>query len=87
VTHDEVLRDVRGYSEAGRIVLTKHARRRMLERGAMYADVRYALLTAVGCSDGDEPNKWIIESADRDGDAMTLVVVLEAGVIVVTLHE
>jgi hypothetical protein len=42
-------------------------------------------MTATGCSIEDAPNKWRVPSTDRDGDPLTLIVVLEGGVLVVTL--
>lgn len=84
---EEVLRMVRGYADAGRILLTRHARERMRERGTRWKDVRHALANAAACSDGNAPGRWIIRSADLDGDAMTLVVGLQDGVVVVTLYE
>lgn len=50
-------------------------------------DVRNALSNAVGCAPSDNPGRWIITSADLDGDPMTLVVELADSVIVVTLYE
>lgn len=40
-------------------------------------------MTASGCS-ADGP-KWKVTGADEDGDALTCVVVIEAGVVVVTV--
>ena len=59
----------------------------MKKRGASYEDVRHALSTATGCDVGNEPETWKVTSADLDGDAMTLVVTLDDGVVVITLYE
>jgi Domain of unknown function (DUF4258) len=87
VTPAEALRDVQGFAQAGRIIITTHARRRMNQRGATYQDVRHALMMATGCDTGNEPETWKVTSADLDGDAMTLVVALDDGAIVITLYE
>ena len=87
MTPGEVLRDVRGYAQANRIVLTVHARQRMRERRATFADVQHALSAAERCEPAEEPERWRVTSADLDGDALTLVVAVEDGVVVVTLHE
>jgi hypothetical protein len=42
-------------------------------------------MTATRCSLEDAPDKWRVSSADREGEPLTLVVVLEGGVLVVTL--
>jgi hypothetical protein len=58
----------------------------MAERGARYEDVRHALATARGCKAATEPGRWKVSSADRDGDDLLLVVVIESGVVVVTVY-
>ncbi len=84
MTPDEALRDVRGYAAANRIRIEAHARQRMRERGVRYADLTHALSTATACA--LQPNgRWRVMGADPDGDALTAVVVLEAGVVVITL--
>ena len=78
------LKDVRGYAAAGRIVVTRHASQRMAQRGAGEADVRNALtyaVTSLATPDG----RWKVTGPDMDGDALTLVVTIEGGVIVVTV--
>lgn len=79
-----VLADVRGYAAAGRISLTTHARARMVQRNVKPGDVRVALVSAVSCK-GQADGKWKETGPDMDGDALDLVVVLEAGVLVVTV--
>ena len=75
----------RGLASAGRIVLSSHAELRMRERGATFADVRHALVSATTCyAQPDE--RWRMEGGcDVDGDALTLIVTFEADVIVGTL--
>ncbi len=79
----QALADVRGYASAGRISYTNHARARMATRGANAAHVRSALMGATACvADAD---KWKVTGPDLDGDDLTCVVVIEAGVVVVTV--
>lgn len=80
----QALADVRGYASAGRYVLSAHAKRRALERGVRPADVRFALVSALTCCDQGD-GSWKVPSRDMDGDDLTVVVVIEDGVLVVTL--
>ncbi len=84
---DEVaaLTDIRGYAAANQIRIARHAWERMAERRAQYDDVRYALVSARSCEAQDH-DRWKVFGADRDGDDLFLIVVLEAGVIVVTVY-
>jgi len=84
VTPAEALADVRGYAAAGRYRLTRHARQRCEERGATFDDVGHALTNARTCSAG-EPGRWRVGGPDLDADPLTLVVAIEAGVVVVTV--
>ena len=54
-------------------------------RGAVVADVVHALANAVGCRQAGEPGKWRADGPDLDGDELTAVVVIEAGLVVVTV--
>jgi hypothetical protein len=82
---DEALDLVRGYAAANRIRLTRHARARMEERCATHEDVKQALMSATGCQ--PEPDEhWLVTGGrDRDETPLALVVVIEDGIIVVTL--
>jgi len=56
----------------------------MRERGVHYADLTHALSNASACA--VQPNgRWRVDGSDPDGDALTTIVVLEGGVVVVTL--
>ncbi len=81
MTQDEraALADIRGYAAANRIRIARHAWERMGERGAQYEDVRCALANASPCEAQDR-ERWKVFCADRDGDDLVLIVVLEAGV-------
>ncbi len=78
------LADVRGYAAANLIRIGRHARERMAARGVLYEDVRIALVGARSCS-FQEGGRWKVRGSDRDGDELVLVIVLDAGVIVVTV--
>lgn len=85
MTSDEALRDIKGYASANRFSLTPHAILRARQRGASRADVRSALMNATSCAVGQQRDRWEVVGTDLDGDDLKLVVVLEAGVLVVTL--
>ena len=57
----------------------------MGERGAQYEDVRQALANARRCKAADQ-GRWKVSGDDLDGDELTLVVAIEAGVVVVTVY-
>jgi hypothetical protein len=86
VTPDEraALQAIQGYAAAGRVQYTRHAEQRMLQRRAVYADVRHALSTATTCR-AQATATWRVSGVDRDGDELVCVVALEAGVVVVTV--
>lgn len=86
MTNEErrALHAVRGYAGANRIILSRHADRRMDQRGASYQDVRHALMNARACRDQGD-GTWRVDGPDLDGDDLTLVVALRDGVLVVTL--
>lgn len=84
MTPAEAIQDIRGYALAGRIDVTPHAGRRMRERGVIFDDLRHALATATACR-SEPDDRWRVDSTDVAGDALTVVVALEDGVVVVTL--
>lgn len=81
---ESALVDVKGYATSGRVLIPGHARRRLAERGADEEDLLHALKEATGCA-FQAPDRWRVSGPDLDGDSLTAVVVLEAGVVVVTL--
>lgn len=84
VTAEDALRDIRGFASARRIRIEVHARQRMKERGVTFADIEHALVNAKICT-LQANGRWRVEGPDMDGDGLTSVVVLEAGVVVVTV--
>jgi hypothetical protein len=85
VTDAEALAEIRGLALAGRVRPTPHALARMRERQVGYGQLRQALSVAMSCSWQAARENWKVEAADLDGDELTIVVVLEDGVVVVTL--
>ena len=83
----EALREVRRYATLGRVTMSRHAQQRARERGATFPDVREALMNAVRCVPGDEDGRWNATGPDLDDDPLTVVLVFEAGVLVVTVFE
>jgi hypothetical protein len=58
----------------------------MNERGATRHDVRHALCVAKVCrASSDGPGRWEVPSVDEDGERLVVVVVIESGVLVVSL--
>ena len=76
--------DIRGYAASGRISLTTHARTRMVQRNVKPGDVRSALVSAVACKTQLDRTFKVV-GPDMDGDALSLVVAIEDGILVVTL--
>ena len=86
MTDAEALTTIRRMVRRGDVVFTRHAYVRMDERGASTDDVCHALLTAKGAAHDPERDRWIVSGGmDLDGDALKVVVAIEADVIVVTL--
>jgi len=85
MTPAEALGAIRGLAGAYRVVISSHAYQRMNQRGATFQDVHHALVHAQCCVWQAQKGTWKVESADLDGDALTLAVVIQDGVIVVTL--
>ena len=85
MTEVERLAVVREYTLAGRWeVEVGHGVPRMRERGASFQDLRHGLLVATACA--VQPNgRWRLATVDLDGDELTLIVLVEDGVLVITL--
>lgn len=56
----------------------------MRQRGAGRADVVHALSNASACERAEE-DKWRVTGEDLDGDELVAIVLLEDGVVVVTV--
>ncbi len=79
----QALEEIRGYASANRVRFTRHAWDRMDERGIAERDVLHVLGSASCVAQAN--GTWKVPSMDTAGDALTAVVVLEDGVLVVTL--
>jgi hypothetical protein len=86
VTADQALVLIRDLAAKGAIAYTRHALDRMDQRGAQRADVKRALSQAQSCSYQAENDRWKVEGKDLDGDDLTVVVSIEADLIVVTVY-
>ncbi|MFZ5439516.1 MAG: DUF4258 domain-containing protein [Myxococcota bacterium] len=84
MTAAEALEKVRGLAAPGRYVVSQHARQRMRQRGVREGDLRHALENAHACSPQAD-DKWKVDGPDLDGDELTVVVVIDDGLVVVTL--
>jgi hypothetical protein len=80
----QVLEDIRGYAAARRVRVTSHGRRRMSERGVTYDDLRYGLMNATECEQAEQ-GRWKVDSIDRSGDRLTVVILFWDGLLVVTV--
>lgn len=85
ISPDEVLAEVRRCGARGLVRYSTHALRRMDERNVREKDVLCALRSAARCGPADRPGRWKVFGQDLDDDELVLVVVLQAGVIVVTV--
>jgi hypothetical protein len=79
-----VLEQIRGLARANRVIFTSHALQEMREAHATERDVVEALAGATRCRPS-ERGRWRVEGQDLDGDDLTIVVVIEDGLVVVTV--
>ena len=85
---EEVLRAVRGLAKANRVRFTAHAAREAVECGATRDDVRRALANAksVRASGRGRASDWTVLGPDAGGDDLEIAVVLEDGILVITVY-
>jgi hypothetical protein len=82
----QALADIRGYAAVNRIRFSRHAREEMGECGAEPEDAQHALANATGCElSEDGPGRWETTGPDLNGEVLTCVVVLDDGVVVITV--
>lgn len=78
------LREVRRLAREGRVLLTDHAERRMEEREILRESVSSALVGARTAL--DQPNgTWKVTGPGLGDERLTLVVVIESNLLVVTV--
>ena len=85
---EEALRVVRGLARANRVRFTAHAAREAAECGASREDVCCALTNAKGirASGKGRTSDWTVMGPDKDGGDLEIAVVLEDGVLVITVY-
>jgi hypothetical protein len=84
VTSAEALADIRGYARAGRVEFTEHVVMRARQRRVRIGEIVTALAYTHDCRH-EESEKWRALCRDRDGDLLEMIVVIEDGLLVVTL--
>lgn len=82
-TAAEALATIKGLAGANKIRFTAHALQRSSQRGGSFAHVRCALMGASSCQAADAA--WRVEGKDLDGDDLTMVIVIEDAVVIITL--
>ena len=58
----------------------------MNERDATLDDVRHALINSFSCDPRDRRDTWQVTGTDTTGDALSLIVVVVDGVVVITVY-
>ena len=82
----KVLAEIQRLAKLGRIIFTAHAAKRMSTRGATARDVQTALVSATDATWQQDRENWRVSGGvDLDGDELTVIVDLEADVIVGTI--
>jgi hypothetical protein len=84
----EALRVIRGLAKANRIRLTAHAEREAAECGAAPEDVRCALVNAksIRASGPGRASDWTVTGPDLDGDDLEIALIIEDGLLVITVY-
>jgi hypothetical protein len=84
----EALRDVRGFARATQLRLTAHAEREAAECGATPGDVRCALVNAksIRASGPGRASDWTVVGPDLDGDDLEVALIIEDGLLVITVY-
>lgn len=82
----QALAEIKRLVALNRVLYTHHAQIRMIERGARRRDVEHALLGSTSATEQHDRGSWrLTGGVDFDGDDLTVIVALEADVVVVTL--
>jgi hypothetical protein len=84
----EALRVIRGLAKANRIRLTAHAEQEAAECGASRRHIRCALVNArsVRASGPGRASDWIVTGPDLDGDDLEIALIIEDGLLVITVY-
>jgi hypothetical protein len=84
---EAALRVVRGLARANRIRLTAHGEREAAECGATREDLRCALVNtrSIRASGPHRASDWTVTGPDVDGDDLELALIIEDGLLIVTV--
>lgn len=87
MTPDEALKTIKGYAGANRLTFRYHAKQRKVERSVTGRDVRNALVNANRCEayEGAGWWGWRVFGPDTDGEELVCGVVIQDGVLVLTV--
>ena len=77
---------IRDLVRAGRWILTEHAVERLIERDVLVEDVQHALSNCVSCR-AQARGRWLVSGPDRMGDAVRLIIEVDAQLVVVTMFR
>lgn len=82
---DTALREIRGLASVNRFIVSRHAEKQALTRGVTANDMHYALVNANSCTWQEDHKTWKVQGIDLDGGDLTLAVVIQDDVLVVTV--
>lgn len=82
----QALAEIQRLAQLDRIRYVRHAKERMTERSVSHEDVRRALETGTAARGQADRDNWRVSGGvDLAGDELTVVVAIEADLIVVTV--
>jgi hypothetical protein len=86
MTPAAALAEAKRIAATGVFFISNHAALRMRQRTVKRPDIQAAIASAVSAADqGNE--KWLVEGGlDTQGDGLTLVVLLDGGMMIVTVY-
>ena len=79
------MEDIRGYAAARRVRVLSHGRDRMSQRGVTYGDLVHALMNTMDCEEG-ENGRWKVCSRDISGEPLTVILLFQDGLLIVTVY-
>jgi len=85
VDESQALAEIKRLTMLRRVSLTAHAKTRMRERGVTVRDLLAAIISATTARHEDEHKYRVEGGIDEDGDPLTIVVAIEADLLVITI--
>jgi hypothetical protein len=85
MTPAEALQEINDAGKTGSFYITPHANQEAKECSASRYDIQEALRTAYQANHQPTNDRWRVLGKDLDGDDLTVIVVFDAGVVVVTV--